>query len=297
MDSLDGITTFVSIVDAGSITAAARQLGTPKSTVSRRLARLEDRLGVQLLARTTRRLNLTNVGQAFYDRCRQIVAELYDAEQAVASATAKPRGNLRASFPPSSGNTWVTGLLTSFLRAHLEVTIEARFEARYVNLVEEGIDVAVRAGTLEDSSLIARKLQTTRLLVLASPEYLQEHGEPRQPEDLARHACLVGASSARRWRAADGRSFEVRGRLVADDVGAVQQAAVEGMGLALLPSVACADDLAAGRLVPVLQDHFHSEAGLFIVYPPGRHLSPTVRAFVDHAVAYLDQHWPSKDRP
>src|SRR6185295_9001405 len=191
MDALTDIAVFVRVVERGSFTLAADDLALSRAVVSKYLSRLEDRLGARLLHRTTRRLSLTEAGAALFEASRGALERIEEAEAAVAQFQSEPRGRLRVSAPMSFGILHLGPLLADFARAHPKVSMDLRLDDRYVNLVEDGIDVAVRIGALSDSSLVARKLAVTRAIACASPAYLAEHGTPESPEDLATHNCLI----------------------------------------------------------------------------------------------------------
>src|SRR5918996_3445658 len=211
-DALQEITVFARIVGAGSLSAAARDLGLSPALVSRRLAALEGRLGVRLVNRTTRSLHLTDEGAAYYDTCTRILAEIQEADAAASAGRAEPRGVLRVALPASFGNRHVAPLVPRFAERYPDVQIALSLSDRTVNVVEEGFDLAVRIADLADSSLAARKLAPNRRVVCASPAYLARHGAPRTPEDLARHNCLTTTDFAMSWsyRGPDGRPGSVR---------------------------------------------------------------------------------------
>lgn len=281
---------FARVVQGGSFTAAARALGIPKSTVSRKVAALEERLGARLLQRTTRKLSLTDVGRLYHQHGERAVAEMEAAELAVSEQQDRPRGLLRISAP--LGLAWLGSLVASFLRRYPEVRVEMSCTDRVVDLVEEGFDVAIRAGRLADSSLIARPLATLRRLAVASPAYLDARGTPREPDDLRRHDCIVFGSGRERnrWRL-EGRGgsveVEVPARCTTNDLDLVGEAASAGLGIALLQDDRCMADLRARRLRRVLPGWSSPGVPLQAVYPSSRHVSPKLEAFVEHALAGL----------
>ncbi|HYD99186.1 MAG TPA: LysR family transcriptional regulator [Alphaproteobacteria bacterium] len=289
MDKLDDLVTFIRVVDAKSFTGAAQRLAVAKSVVSRRIAELENRLGVRLLNRTTRSLSLTEVGHAFYDRCVRILADVDEAERAVTSLHAEPRGLLRVTASVSFALRHLPLAVAGFLERYGEVELDISLNDRFVDLVEEGYDVAIRIGRLRDSSLVARKLAPTRRVAVASAAYLARHGRPEHPTDLARHACLIytNASTADQWQfQIDGTMTSVRvgGRLRSNNGDLLRDAAVAGGGVAIMPSFIVAEELAAGKLELVLPGFSSGEIGIYAVYPHNRHLSAKVRGFVDHLV-------------
>ncbi len=277
---------FARVVEARSFTSAARGLGTTTSAVSKRIARLEERLGVRLVERTTRRVQPTDAGVAFYERCARILAEIDDAEIAVAHLAHEPRGTLRASVPVIFGELHIAPLIADFTSRYPEVRLDLSLSDRHVSLLEEGFDMAVRISAMHDSSLVAKKLASVATVVVGSPSYLRRYGTPKTLEDLARHECIRYSlvTGQRDWRfRVRGKdvSIPVRSRVLMNHGGAIREAAIAGMGLARLPSFAVAPALRDGKLVSVLDDHALSELGVFAVYPAGKQPRPTVRAFTD----------------
>ena len=286
MDTLSGMRAFTRVVEEGSFTAAARALGLPKSTVSRHVAALEDRLGVRLLHRTTRSLRPTDVGQAYFERASAILADVEEAEQAVSHMQSTPRGTLRVTAGVSFGSGYLGQIIAGFLETYPDVQVETVLTDRYVDLIGEGFDVALRAGTLDDSSLIARRLGSARLVVVASPAHLEAHGRPETPSELRKHDCIRFALS----RSGGSWSFRneavpITGRLTLDNGELILDAARRGLGVARLPTFICGEALRAGELVSLLDDDVPQSGGVYAVYPHNRHLSAKVRAFVDFAVA------------
>ncbi|HEX5079113.1 MAG TPA: LysR family transcriptional regulator [Geminicoccaceae bacterium] len=289
MDKLTGMAVFARVVEARSFSAAAAQLGMSRSAVSKAIVGLEDRLGARLLHRTTRRLALTEVGQAFYERCARIVAEAEDAELAVSQLQAAPRGTLRLNAPLSFGILHLAPTLPDFMQRYPELRVEIDLADRTVDLIEEGYDLAVRIGALPDSSHIARRLADNHMLVCAAPAYWRRRGAPREPRDLARHACITYAyqRSPDHWPfVGPGGAFSVRvdGPLLSNNGDLALIAALAGLGVAVLPCFLCGPYLTDGRLEPVLCDWMPPPTGIHAVYPHGRHLSVKVRAFVDFLV-------------
>lgn len=285
MDALTDIAVFVRVVERGSFTLAANDLALSRAVVSKYLSRLEDRLGARLLHRTTRRLSLTEAGATLFEASRGALERIEEAEAVVAQFQSKPRGRLRVSAPMSFGILHLGPAMADFARAYPEITLDVRLDDRFVNLVEDGFDVAVRIGALTDSSLVARKLAVTRALACASPAYLAEHGEPETPEDLASHNCLVYSYLADLWRftAPDGREIPVavKGSLRINNGIVLAEAAVAGHGILVTPSFYVAPLLRSGRLKQVLARYKVKEIGIHAVYPQRGHVPPKVRAFVD----------------
>jgi DNA-binding transcriptional LysR family regulator len=282
---LNDILVFARVVQTGSFTAAARALQMPKSTVSRKITDLERRLGVRLLQRTTRTLSLTDEGRTYNEYCARIVDEIDEADLAVGRLSAIPRGPLRVTTPLNFG--FMGAILADFAKKNPEVTLEVVSTDRIVNLVEERFDVAVRAAALADSTLVARALGKIRRVLIASPAYLKQRGRPRQPADLAEHDCLAfgGGASPEVWRLEKGATaldVTVKARLIINDFDALLEAARAGIGIAMLPIFRCIDELRAGRLEHLLKDWCSPQSVIHAVYPTARHLSPKVKAFVEH---------------
>ncbi|MDX2010619.1 MAG: LysR substrate-binding domain-containing protein [Myxococcaceae bacterium] len=293
MDVLDGMRAFRAVVDTGSFVAGGRALGLSTAWVSKRVAQLEEHLGTQLLARTTRRLSLTDAGRLYLEHCRRLLDDLDEAERSVGSLQASPRGRLRVTAPMSLGLTRLAKLLPAFSARYPEVELDVYFNDRYVDVVNEGFDVAVRVGAaLDDSSLIARTLGRGRRVLVASPDYLGARGVPRRPAELSQHACLRYSLHAApsRWSFVGPRgevSVQVGGPLQLNNSVALATAAVLGAGLLLAPDFVVADDLTAGRLRRVLPRYEPSGYTMFAVSPPTRFVTPKVRAFVDFLVERL----------
>jgi DNA-binding transcriptional LysR family regulator len=251
------------------------------------VADLEAHLDARLLNRTTRRLSLTESGQAFFERCVQVLADLEEAEQAAVASAARPRGTLKLTCPISFGVRHVAPLVAAFAARHPELRFDVQLSDRFVDLVEEGFDLAIRIGESPTQNLIARKLGETCLVPCAAPSYLREHGAPGSPADLAGHACLTYEYLPQRntWRFRDQAGAEhavrVAGPMHANNGEMLAAAAAEGIGIALEPDFIVAADLAAGRLVRILKDYAPTPTGIYAVYPSRRHLSAKVRAFVD----------------
>jgi DNA-binding transcriptional LysR family regulator len=287
MDNLADVAVFVRVVERGSFTLAADELELSRAVVSKYVSRLEDRLGARLLHRTTRRLSLTEAGAALFEASRGALERIDEAEAAVAQFQSEPRGRLRVSAPMSFGILHLGPAMTQFARSYPRVTLDVRFDDRFVNLVEEGVDVAVRIGALTDSSLVARKLSSTRVLVCAAPAYLAEHGEPETPEDLTAHDCLLYSylSTANVWRftAPDGREVPVavNGSFRINNGIVLGEAAAAGHGILLTPSFYVASLLRDGRLRRILSGYRLPELGIHAVHPQRSHVPPKVRAFID----------------
>lgn len=296
MDRLAALTAFAAVIETGSFAAAARRLGRSPSRLSRQIADLEAGLGVRLLHRTTRALTLTEAGQAYHEPIARILAELATADQSVGSLQAAPRGRLRVAAPMSFGIGHLAPLLPAFLEAYPEIELDLALNDRFVDLIDEGFDLAVRIGRLADSSLIVRRLAPLRRVLCASPAYLAAHGIPATPDDLAAQDCLGYSNMApnEEWsfiHPEDGRPWPVRikPRLRVNNGDALRLAALGGIGFGLLPTFIVGPDLAAGTLVPLLAPYLRQDGAIQAVYPPARHLSPKVRVFVDFLVARFSQ--------
>lgn len=291
MDRLAAIEAFVRVGESGSFSEAARRLRTSKSAVSRQVSALEAELGARLLHRTTRSLTLTEAGRDYLERASRVLADLAEANQSVTKLQAAPRGKLRVNAPMSFGFLHLAPAIPDFLARCPEVEIDMVMNDRFVDLVDEGFDVAVRIGHLADSSLVARRLAPIRRAVCASPAYLKARGAPGSPDQLKEHACLCysNVSLTHEWRFIDvhGRPWpvDVKGPLTANNGDAIRAAALGGIGLAYLPSFIVGEDLKAGTLETVLDPFVPQDMTLNAVYPHARHLSPKVRAFVDFLAA------------
>lgn len=287
---LNELLIFAKVIQTGSFTRASQLLGLPKSTVSRKVLELEERLGTRLIQRTTRKLNLTDVGRLYYAHCARIMAEVEDAERAVGSLQQSPRGLLRVTAPVNI--SFLGPILADFLQHFPEIQLDLVCTDRVVNLVEEGFDVGIRAGQLADSGLMARRLGSLQRYLVASPVYVSTRGFPETPQDLTQHACLVfGVGNERlSWplmREGRTESIEITPRLVVNDLEILHEAAVAGLGIVLLPATRCTGDFQLKRLTQLLPGWSMPETPVHAVYPSNRHLSLKVRAFVDH----LQQHF------
>jgi DNA-binding transcriptional LysR family regulator len=298
---LNRISTFVRVVEAGSFTAAARELGVPPSSASRAVANLEEELGVRLLHRTTRRLSLTDGGQHFFQRMRTVIAETEDATRAVTGFASDPRGVVRITAPPDLGAHQLPPIVARLLRRHPGLVIELKLTNLVVDLVGEGIDLAIRAGVLEDSTLVARKVAHSELQVFAAPSYVETRGRPRRPADLVRHDCLTygGRKGRLPWRLTGPRGEElvaVSGPIVCDDMVFLREAVLAGLGLALLPVEITTSAVTAGRLVRVLPRHNYPGGGLYLVWPSARLVPAAVvvvrETLIQELTAIYD--WPPR---
>lgn len=293
MDRMTSMATFVKVVESGGFSAAARTLSMSPSMVTAHVQSLEERLGVRLLNRSTRRVSLTEVGHAYYERCLQILAEADDADQIAQALQSTPRGTLRLNtsiaIPPL-----LAPVIAEFVALYPEVSVNLTMSDRMIDLVEEGFDLAVRNMSVPDSSLVVRRVATYRFVVCGAPGYLAARGIPGQPADLSQHNCLVYSHSAwgNEWRFAgpDGeQSVAVEGNLQANSDNALRLAAVHGQGLALAPSFLLIDEIKSGRLVPVLTEFLQTEHAINAIYPHRHHLSAKVRSFIDLLVKHFHE--------
>ena len=282
---LNEIMVFTRVVQTGSFTTAADQLGMPKSTVSRKVTELEERLGARLLQRTTRKLGLTDVGRTYYDHCARIVAELEDAERAVSSLQAEPRGLLRVTAGSNPG--WLGPIVSEYLRRYPQVSVELLCTGRVVDLVEERFDLGIRAGALGNSSLVARNLGLARWFLVATTTYLKKHGRPRKPDDLTKHDCLlfgVGTAGHVLHLEKGGESVHVtlEPRMLVNDFDILEASSIAGVGITMLPAYQCVKDLQDRKLERVLPEWEVPSTPIQVVYPTARHVTPKVRTFVEH---------------
>jgi DNA-binding transcriptional LysR family regulator len=284
MTKLDAMALFAAVVDCGSFSGAARQLGLPKSTVSQRVAELEQALSLRLLHRTTRKLSLTEAGQLYVDYCRRIVETGQAADAALSRLSGTPAGRLRLTSPEASGRVLLPQLLARFHQRHPHVTVEVILTDAQLDLVTERIDLALRAGRMTDSSFVSRRLGPVRRLLVAAPDYLQRLGEPQTPAELARHALLVHDGAAQ-WPLRAGTSVHTvvptAPPHLSNNLGYLQMLALAGEGIAMLPHYLCHDDLAAGRLRIVLEAFPPQDTIYYAIYPSRRHPSAALLALLD----------------
>jgi DNA-binding transcriptional LysR family regulator len=295
-ESLSGIVAFVRAAESGSFVAAGRALGLSASAVGKSVMRLEAKLGVQLLNRTTRRIGLTHEGARFFARCKRILADLEDAESELFNSTASPRGRLKISAP-SLGARLLLPLVPEFRQRFPDIELDIDFSDRLVDITQEGYDAVIRTGRLADSQLLARPLAHYGPVIIGSPAYFAGHGEPATPADLEGHACIRFRSPAsgrvEPWalhgEAIDDQmsSLEPRAALTFNDMEAVLAACVSGLGLACVPDFIARNAMENGLLRAVLNDHTRAEGTFHILWPPSRHEAPRLRAFIDHLAARL----------
>jgi DNA-binding transcriptional LysR family regulator len=302
LDRLTGMAVFAKVVDAGSFAAAARHFGMSPAMVTAHVQTLEERLGVRLLNRTTRRVSATEVGQNFYERCLRILSDLEEAEGAAGELQSVPRGLLRVTAPVSFGTRKLTPAIADYLVSYPDVSIDLSLDDPYLDLLEKRFDLAIRLGHLADSSLIARKLCTLATILCASPGYLEKNGVPRTPRDLSGHNCLVYtyATPQSVWSFVDQNGKEdivrISGRFLADSGDALLALVLRDGGVVLGPDYLVDDDLKAGRLIRLLPEYATPETAVHAVYPHSRHLSAKTRTFIDFlASRFLRSHGTEQD--
>lgn len=288
MDRWAAMQSFVRVVESGSFVAAAERLSLSTSSLSRQIAELEQHLGTRLLNRTTRRLSLTESGQAFYERAASLLNDLAEAEAIAGQSAARPRGTVRLTCSHNMAERTIAPAIASFVEHYPDVKFDLTVSDRLIDLIDEGFDLAIRIGQIGSDRLVARRLGQTKLIVCAAPPYVQRHGAPATPNDLTRHNVLTYAysSAPRTWRLIDGadKVHEVRvtGNLHANSGEALCAAAVAGLGIICEPDFVVGDAIAAGRLERLLPGFEATTAEIWAVYPSRRHLSLKVRLFVDY---------------
>ena len=286
-DSLYEMSVFSKVVASGSLSAAARDLGVSTAVVSRRLASLEARLGVRLVNRTTRRLALTDEGASYLDACIRILGEIEDADAAAAARRIEPQGVLKVALPASFGHKHIAPLIPPFAARFPKIQLALSLSDRIVNVIEEGYDLAIRIGELEDSSLAARKLAPNRRVVCASPAYLKAHEAPREPDDLQRHNCLTTTELHMNWeyKGPDGKRGAVRvtGHYACDNWEVLREWAMAGLGVALKSTWDVRRQLEDGSLVSLLPGYdFGTDVAIYAIYPHRRYLPAKTRVFIDY---------------
>lgn len=283
---------FVRVAELGSFSAVAQQLGVARSVVTRQVAALESHLGAKLMARSTRRLTLTSAGTAYLEKCRVILNLVEAAETGVAEAQQTPRGSIRISVPLSFGLKRIAPLLLGFSKAYPEVALDMEFSDRRSHLIEEGLDLSIRITRRLDSNDVARRIGSSRLLVLVSPDYLARHGEPRHPQELIHHECLgyTSGGSAQVWQfTVDGEltKIPVRSRLHANNGEVLTEAAANGMGITLQPDFVADDYLRDGRVQAILTNFPVAELGIYVMLPGNRQVPHRVRVLMDYLAEHL----------
>lgn len=288
---LNATAVFVKVVQAGSFSAAARQLGLPTSTVSTRVSRLERRLGVTLLQRTTRRLSLTELGQLYYRHSATGLGHVLEAEAAVTASVGEPKGQLRVTAPADFGDTILVCLLERLRKSYPQINVDLLLTDSYLDLVAEGVDVALRAGELRDSTLIAKRVGIACWALFASPEYLNAAPPLASPRGLRRHRCLQFTSFGKeQWTLSnrkDSVTVPMEGSLIVNDLGVIRLMTLHGQGIGILPTYICREDIELGRLVRVLPSWEARADPVHLVYPRQRFVPPKLRAFLDVAAVEM----------
>lgn len=276
---------FIKVIQKGSFTGAALALDMPKSTVSTKISNLEKRLGASLITRSTRKIRLTPAGEAFFLRSTKAIDEITAAEIAVRSENVEPQGRFKITAPVDIGNTILPGLAALFLKKFPKVQLDILLTDRRVDFLEDDVDLAIRAGQLKDSSLIAKKVGEVVFKIFAAPKYLKENGEPSNLKDLSNHTCVhFTPLSSEGWQLLNGKrsaSVSLTKKIVVNDMGLAHSLAVEGVGIALMPSFLCDSELRAGKLVPILKDWTTEIAPLHFVYPAQKYVPSVIKAFIE----------------
>lgn len=296
MDTLTRMRAFIDVVEAEGFSAAARKIGRSKALLSKYVRELEDELGALLLNRTTRQFSLTEAGHTYYRRASEIIREVDSLADDVRESSGDVRGRIKLSAPRTFADAPIGHALIDFAKEHPDIVLEIHLDDRFVDLVEEGFDMAIRISRLENSSLIARRLAPFGVRLCASPELIEKYGIPQRPADLANVPCIVDTNG--RWLSnwpfsgdtGDTTTVSVSGPMEVNSPMAARAAAVAGLGFTILPDFIAAPDIAAGRLIPVLDDRRLSGGGIFAVYPHRRYLPAKVRVFVDFLVQWFKIH-------
>jgi len=294
MDKLTSMNVFVRVAKIGSFAGAARDLGISRAMATKHIMHLESKLDTRLFNRTTRSLSLTEVGATYLERCQQVLLDVDEMEAAVTQLQAEPRGVLKVSAPPVIGATHLAPALAEFLKQNEDLSVEIILKGSHVDLIDEGVDIAIFLGKLHDTSLIARKLATSELVVCGSPDYFAQYGIPEQPEDLVDHSCLVNWAIAPRdrWQfrgILGNREVKVSGRMQANVADPIRMAANNGLGMIMLPKYIVGRDIEKGKLQVVLEQYKISPLEIHAVYPHRKYLSVKVRNFLDFLQQWMPQ--------
>lgn len=299
--NLNDLSLFIRVVETGSFTAAADTLNVQKSTISRRIAQLEDSLGVRLIQRTTRKLKLTPEGRELFDRSQSLISQLELVRDEIAADSNELRGRLRMTMPTELGVLMMSDVVASFIAQHPQLEVDVELSTRTVDLVEEGMDLALRIGPLPDSSMIARKIAQLSRGLYASPDYLARHPALKTPDDLARHQCITLVKPFDTWRFDnwhDGEPASYGGQLRTNSISFAREMAVQGVGIARMPRVFASPLVEQGKLVEVLTDYPMPPTEINAIYTSRRNLTPRVRAFLDHMMEKLAHHpWVANCAP
>jgi DNA-binding transcriptional LysR family regulator len=288
MNNLDGIDVFVKVVQCGSFSGAARILGMPVTTVSGKVASLEKRLGITLIHRTTRKLSVTQAGDAFFKRCVRALEEVEAGKREIATTKSEPEGLLRITTPPDLGYSLLPPIIRTYLRTYPKMRAELLLTNRVVDLVGEGVDLAIRVGTLKDSSLIAKKFLDVQSALWASSSYVKKNGLPRHPKDLIQHDCITFKFTPEVFNLSNGREslkVSIVPKIIVDDIEALKVFVVGGDGIGMIPSLICKSEVASGKIVRVLPawELASPNIGVYFVYPPQRFVSPKIQSFIEMA--------------
>ncbi len=293
MDTMTRMQAFIAVVDAGGFSAAARETGRSKALMSKYVSELEDELGARLLNRTTRQISLTEAGEAALEEAQEVLRRVGQLRETIEAANAAPRGRLKVSAPRAEGDGELGGAIMEFLAAYPDIRMDLRLEERFVDLVEEGYDVAIRIAALADSSMIARKLAGFRIVTYCAPQIIAAHGRPEHPSELSGLSCIVdtNARTPLSWPYRDGPeklSVSVKARIEVNSPTAAVSAALAGLGFSRGPWPLVRTHVKAGTLVTVLDDYEFDELGIYAVYPHRERMPAKLRAFIDHLVAWYD---------
>lgn len=291
--NLNDVSLFIQVVEHNSFTAAADKLGIQKSTISRRISQLEDDLGVRLIQRTTRKLSLTDEGQDLFERCQPLLDELTNATDHVTSKQSEPKGRLRITMPPEMGLFIMNDVVASFVEKYPLIQVDIELSPRVVDLVEEGIDLALRVGALSDSSLIGRRIAEVRLKLFASSNYLKNTETPKTPEDLKQHQCIGTLLNTQGWPFSnwnDGQPVALDFRLRANSLSFCKEMMLKDLGIVRLPESFCQEQIEAGSVQEILTDFTTPLVEIHALYPSRRHLNAKVRLFLDHMLNSLKDH-------
>lgn len=302
MDRLQAMEVFVRVVESGNFTRAAEGLRLPKATVTTLIQKLESHLGAKLLNRSTRRMNVTADGAAYYERCRRILGEVEETEQALSHTRAVPRGRLRVDVPGSFGRNVLMPALPDFFARYPDIKLELGCSDRPVDLTEEGVDCVVRGGDVEDSALVARRVADCEFVICAHVDYIRRHGAPKHPSELAQHQCInyFFAKSGKIFEWSFNRGDErlvipVQGRIAVNDGDAYVAAGMHGLGIMQVPMIQVGPALASGKLLRLLTDWRMDTLPVYVMYPQNRHLSAKVRVFVDWVAEMFSGEWNIND--
>jgi DNA-binding transcriptional LysR family regulator len=294
MDKLTAMTVFMRVAKTGSFAGGARDLGISRAMATKHIMQLEHSLGTRLFNRTTRSLSLTDIGLSYLERCQQVLADIEEMEATATQLQTEPRGTLKISAPLFIGAAHIAPAIAEFLEKHPDLSVDLILQSGVVDMVDEGIDVVIHLGALEDTSLIARKLASSPVVVCGAPSYFAKHGIPQKPEDLAAHSCLVSWAVPPRdkWRFKGPQGefrIKVSGRMQSNVAGPIRIAAIQGLGLVMLPSYIVGLDVSKGRLQTVLEEYMPSPLEIHAIYPHRKYLSAKVRVFLDFLQPWLQK--------